>query len=183
MTENWRNIPGYPNYQISIDYKEGRCRCLNYKRTGKIKELSNKSQRICWNLRKDGTTTSYQAAKWIALTFPELIENEYFEGAEIDHIDTNVRNNHPSNLRWVDRTGNMNNPLTKRHKSESLTNRIDQSKQVLQFTREGILISTYPSIMEAQRQTGINNANISQCCLGKYKTAGGYVWKYNKITA
>ena len=36
----------------------------------------------------------------------------------------------------------------------------------------------YESINEAKRQTGINNGNISLCCLNKRKTAGGYKWAY-----
>ena len=37
---------------------------------------------------------------------------------EVDHIDTNTSNNDVSNLRWVTRKENMNNPLTKKHMSE-----------------------------------------------------------------
>ena len=41
--EEWRDIPGFEGlYQISIDTKEGRCRSLNFNRSGKVKELSNK---------------------------------------------------------------------------------------------------------------------------------------------
>ena len=47
-------------------------------------------------------------------------------------------------------------------------------------TTKGKAVAQYPSIREAERQTGIDNAWISACCRGKYgyKTAGGYVWKY-----
>lgn len=38
---------------------------------------------------------------------------------EIDHIDGNGLNNRVDNLRWCDRTGNMNNPLTKAKLSEN----------------------------------------------------------------
>ena len=34
----------------------------------------------------------------------------------------------------------------------------------------------YPSAREASRQTGIHN--ISNCCRGEYKTAGGYHWEF-----
>lgn len=49
-------------------------------------------------------------------------------------------------------------------------------KPVLQFTPNSV--KTYPSAMEAARQTGISNVCISACCNGKQKTAGGYQWKY-----
>ena len=36
----------------------------------------------------------------------------------------------------------------------------------------------YLTAKEASKITGINNSSISQCCNGKYKTAGGYHWKF-----
>lgn len=74
---------------------------------------------IYWCIPVDGTRVTHQAARWIAMTYPELVQNEYFEGAEIDHIDTNTVNNHPSNLRWVDRSGQMSNPLTRIHNRDA----------------------------------------------------------------
>lgn len=52
------------------------------------------------------------------------------------------------------------------------------SKPVLQFTKEGEFVSEYPSTMEIQRLFGYTNTCISQCCLGKRKTAYKYIWKY-----
>lgn len=122
MTEEWRNVPGYEGvYQISIGTKEGSLRRL-YK-NGKVNEISNcvgNNGYIVWKLSKDNCLVIRQAARWIALTYPELVQNEYFEGAEIDHIDTDRLNNHPSNLRWVTRKDNINNPLSREHKKQSL---------------------------------------------------------------
>ena len=36
----------------------------------------------------------------------------------------------------------------------------------------------YPNAYEAERQLGIDRANISHCCNGRYKTAGGYHWEF-----
>ncbi len=52
------------------------------------------------------------------------------------------------------------------------------SKPVSQFTLEGEFIKTYPSASEAERQIGICDSNIRACCNGKYKKAGGYIWKF-----
>lgn len=117
--KKWRDVPGYEGlYQISIETKEGQCRSL---RRGKL--LSNRPnkrfKRIYWSLCKNGIAKKPQAAYWIAITFPDLIQNDYFEGAEIDHIDTDRLNNHPSNLRWVTRKENLNNPLTRKNNSEA----------------------------------------------------------------
>lgn len=183
MEENWRDVPGYEGfYQISIDTKEGKCRRLH--KRGTSKELCNtpgkRDNRILWHLCKDGKSICYQAAKWIALTYPELVENEYFEGAQIDHKDTDRLNNHPTNLHWVSSTENNDNPLTKTKRIKALINNPITSKQVCQYNKQGDCIATYPSFAEAERQTGISKANISKCCLGKYryKSAGGFIWKY-----
>ena len=52
------------------------------------------------------------------------------------------------------------------------------SKKVLQFTKSGEFIKEWPSVMEASRQLGISNVSICNCCNGKLKSAGGYIWKY-----
>lgn len=39
-------------------------------------------------------------------------------------------------------------------------------------------IKVYKSLSEAAKETSINIANISKCCLGQRKTAGGYKWRY-----
>lgn len=31
---------------------------------------------------------------------------------------------------------------------------------------------------EVEREAGISHGSISQCCNGKRKTAGGFIWKY-----
>lgn len=58
------------------------------------------------------------------------------------------------------------------------------SKPVLQFTLNGTFITEYPSIREAERQTGVNSASISLCCNNKMynncliTSAGGYLWRF-----
>ena len=52
------------------------------------------------------------------------------------------------------------------------------SKKILQFTKSGEFIREWPSMRETSRQLKINCSNICQCCNGKRKYAGGYVWKY-----
>lgn len=52
------------------------------------------------------------------------------------------------------------------------------SKTITQYTLDGVFIKEYPSMGEAERQTGINRYGISLNCQGKNKSAGGYIWKY-----
>lgn len=51
-------------------------------------------------------------------------------------------------------------------------------RKVKQYTTNGILLETYNSIKSASEQTGIDSTDIVVCCQRKYKTAGGYIWRY-----
>lgn len=51
-------------------------------------------------------------------------------------------------------------------------------RQVVQLNKEGQLVNIFNSIVDAYDKTGIPKSNISYCCKGKLKTAGGYIWKY-----
>ena len=51
------------------------------------------------------------------------------------------------------------------------------SKPVIQF-KDGIQINEYKSVKEASEKTGLIKQNISACLTGKYKTTGGFSWKY-----
>ena len=64
---------------------------------------------------------------------------------------------------------------------DHVRNRIRQSMKkiaVSQFTLSGDFIATYESGREAERRTGVYEANILACCKGKNHTAGGFIWKY-----
>ena len=52
------------------------------------------------------------------------------------------------------------------------------SKKIMQFTKSGEFLREWSSMNEASRQLKINCGNICNCCNGKYKSAGGYIWKY-----
>jgi len=54
------------------------------------------------------------------------------------------------------------------------------STPVYQYTIDGDFVNGYPSMMEAQRQTGISNSNICACCKGKHAYINGYRWRYTK---
>lgn len=49
---------------------------------------------------------------------------------------------------------------------------------VTQITTSGVLLRTFRSLTEAEKHTGVELHNISECCRGKSKTAGGFAWRY-----
>ena len=71
---------------------------------------------------------------------------------------------------------NTGKHLSEEHKKKIREN--TPSKSVIQYSKDGIFIAEYPSVREAERQTGCNNSHICDCCMGKLKSTGGYIWKY-----
>ena len=66
-----------------------------------------------------------------------------------------------------------------KHFSEEHRKHLSEAKGIngiLQFSKDGELIAEYSSIMEAERTTGCNH--ICECCKGKRKSTGGYIWRY-----
>jgi group I intron endonuclease len=56
----------------------------------------------------------------------------------------------------------------------------DNRKPVGKYDKDGTLLETFTSAVDAGKQTSINGSTISAVCRqnGKNKTAGGYIWKF-----
>jgi len=68
-------------------------------------------------------------------------------------------------------------PIYSNHKNAHCHNQKHQ-KKVLQYDIDGNLIAEYRSIRYAEEQTKVARATIIACCKGKYKHAGGFIWKF-----
>jgi len=51
-------------------------------------------------------------------------------------------------------------------------------KKPVAMSAGGVLMRVFDSALDAQEETGISRKNISACCLGQRKSAGGYNWKF-----
>ena len=62
-----------------------------------------------------------------------------------------------------------------------------KSKGVIQMKKDKdgrlVVVSTYGSLTEASKATGISHSGISKTCSGTYQSAGGYVWKHAEAAA
>lgn len=55
---------------------------------------------------------------------------------------------------------------------------------VEQYTPSGKYIRTFPTAADAALAVGLCHANlIRECCRGKQKTSGGFVWRYKREEA
>ena len=55
-------------------------------------------------------------------------------------------------------------------------------KPIAQYTVDGSCIAKYDSLLEASNATGICQSHISQCANGIRKQAGGYIWKFERLS-
>jgi len=70
----------------------------------------------------------------------------------------------------------VKNPKVSETNKQRVGKKLSYTKEILQYDLQGHLISTYVSIAEAKRQTGI--LSINGALAGRWSTAGGYYWKY-----
>lgn len=113
MEEIWKDIVLLDrNLSFAGFYKiSNTCKCLSI-RTGKI--LKDRIDKKGYNnvCLFNGVDRIYaKMSRVVAFAFPEIC-GEYFEGAEIDHINGIRKDNRPENLKWVTHKENVNNPLT-----------------------------------------------------------------------
>ena len=174
MREKSLDCLGFPNYTITDD---GRVFSLDYMHTMKKKDLKKHNIN---NGYFDVTLFNENGRKWwsvhrlVALTF---IPNPY-NLPQVNHKDENKTNNIVGNLEWCSRAYNINYGTRNERCAEKNLNRKDQSRPVKQFTKDGVFVKEYPSMMEVERQTGYACSFIAKCCKGKYKQAYSYIWRY-----
>lgn len=68
--------------------------------------------------------------------------------------------------------GRVNSEETRKRISEG------RKKPVVQLTKNGDFVDEFDSGLDAELKTGINRMHISQCCKGKRKTTGGFMWRF-----
>lgn len=71
------------------------------------------------------------------------------------------------NLEWISPYGNW------KHSEASQNN---QELSVIKLSLEGDYICEYKSLMDAARDNGINQGNITNCLAGRCKSVGGFKW-------
>ena len=163
--EIWKDIKGYEGkYQIS---NMGRVKSLNYRNTGKekiMKPYDNGHGYLKIKLCKDGKVKKYRINRLVALAFLENPNSL----PEVNHKNEDKTDNRVENLEWCSRSYNVNYG-TRTEKT---------CKPVFSVDKESGLIMWWQSVIEASRQTNINQGSIAKCCQGKRKSAGGHIFFY-----
>ena len=100
----WKDIPGAPGYEASA---AGDIR--NKKTEQVLKPFSDPYQEY-------DRVTIYKDGKRKKMLVHLLVASAYLgpkpDGAETDHLNTNIHDNRPKNLRYVPQDANHRNPIT-----------------------------------------------------------------------
>lgn len=172
MKEQWTDIVGFEGlYKVSSLGRVLNCATLEIK-IGSKRPDGYRSIK----LKKGGKVYNRYIHRLVALHFIHLappLETKY----QVNHKDQNKDNNSIYNLEFVSPKANANygdriSRISETRKKNGSKGGVGKS---VICHENGII---YPSIMEAERQTGIKNTLISKCCKGYQRTAGGFHWTY-----
>ena len=160
--ETFVEIEGFEKYEVS--------------NLGKVRNIKSGIVLKPW-VTKDGYLRHclYKHNKQKKLLLHRIIATAFIDNPEgkpcVNHIDENKLNNDLSNLEWCTvRENNIHGTRTKRV-AEKL------SQKVIQLDLNDNVLNEFESMRQAERETGVSVGNISSCCNGKTKSAGGYKWR------
>ena len=110
---------------------------------------------------------------------------------QVNHIDTNKKNNNVSNLEWITNEDNMKhavqhgcyNNTTQKQIDHALQNQkemVEKRKRPVVQLLNNECVNIFPSIAEANKYLGIKhqNGHICSCCKGRRNKCYGYQWMY-----
>lgn len=161
----FKEINNWPGYFI---YTDGRVWSEKTKRFLKPQPNAKGYLRVC--LSNGGIKKCIAIHRLVAEAF--IANDNPKVKTEINHIDENITNNKLENLEWI--APNENLAYGTRIERIGRTN----GKKVRQYSLNGDLLETYESCSSAARITGINRQAINNCTLGKTKSSGGYLWRW-----
>ena len=93
-----------------------------------------------------------------------------------DYLHDRVGENNPNWGKTL--TEETKKKMSESHKGKRVGENNPRARKVAQYSIDGKLLKIWICIADVKRELGINRSNISECCNGKRKTAGGYIWKY-----
>lgn len=178
----WKDIPNFEGlYQANIN---GEIRSLYTNKILKPEKSKNGYMKVM--LCKNKKRKLFSVHRLIIETFIGKVDD-----MDVNHKDCNKQNNKLSNLEYCTRSDNIKHsfdnklqiakkgqehPLYKKYGKENKT-----SRKVEQYDLNNNFIKLWDSIMDVERELGINNGNVSSCCNGKKMSAGGFKWKHHTI--
>ena len=160
--ETFVKIEGFDNYEVS---NLGKVR--NIKSGRILKPFPNRDGYLGHSLCENNKRKHLYLHRIIATAF---IDNPG-KKPQVNHIDENKLNNDLSNLEWCTERENVIHGTRTKRAAEKL------SRKVIQLDLNDNVLNEFESMGQAERETGVPSGNISRCCNGERKSAGGYKWR------
>lgn len=176
QVEIWESHPEYVGIEVST---LGRVRTLDKvvsteKSTqffkGRIlKPASNSRGYLTVAVKVNDKFISKSVHRLIAQTFIDNTDNL----PQVNHKDCNRKNNDVSNLEWC--TASYNRRYREKYGVSSAE---AKGRPLFAINLESLEVARFSSQIEASRELGVNNSNITAVTKGKRNHAGGY-WFVN----
>lgn len=162
----WRYIPGYPYLVSNLGH-------IARDKTGTIlKPWKTKEGYYTVKLFLNNKAKTVYVHRAVAEAFIENPKNK----PQVNHIDGDRGNNCVENLEWV--TGFEN----QKHRFYDLLHKSTPEQIAAMNEAHRVCVvcietgNVYPSLKDAEKDTGVDSKYISACIRGKLKSAGGYHW-------
>jgi len=156
METEWRDIPGYDNYEMNIDWV-----------------IRTKPKIITPNLNRHWYLSIRLSKDWIKKnkTIHRLVMQTFKWESDlvVNHIDWNKTNNSLDNLEYCTRSENT------QHARNTWLCKHWTNNNIYQFDKNGLLIQEHTSIAQAARYIWCHPSSISQHLSWQLKTCKGYI--------
>jgi len=114
------------------------------------------------------------AKYWLGKSIPEDVKKKMSESSK------GCAHSKSTKKKISEATTGENHPMYgKKHSASAKTKMAKaKSKPIEQHTLDGEFVRDWPSGKEVQNELGFSQGNINKVCLGKYKQAYGFIWKF-----
>lgn len=174
----WKDIKGYEGlYKIStcgdvVSYPNK----SNHNNEKLLKWFVHDNGYAYVFLYKNGKRKSFAVHRLIASTFLKTKHGKN----QVNHKDGIKLNNFVENLEWCSQEENQQHAFKNglNYGRKGVEN--GHHRPINQYSKSGKFIKCWSFMSQISQELGINVSNICNCCKGKIKSVGGFVFKYAK---